>query len=120
MSAHTYGVSSSVLTIPPADWEKGLVAPAFRLPDTFPPPSPPTPQAAALGPTMVDMRAMAKRQKLILCRLVTVCTSIDSLHGFVEEVRHAPQLQNDVLHKVRLHMDTLKGSYLQGLGVACQ
>ena len=119
MSAHTYGVSSSVLTIPPADWEQGIGCSSLQAPRHLPP-TPPTPQAAALGPTMMDMRAMGKRQKLILHRLVRVCTSIDSFHGFVGEVRHAPQLQNDVLHKVQLHMDTFKGSYLQGLCDTCQ
>ena len=73
------------------------------------------PLAATPGPTMADMKAMKRRQKLILHRLAKVCNSLGIVHGFVGEVRHALQEQNDLLHKVQLHLDTMQNSYLQGL-----
>ena len=64
--------------------------------------------------TIADIKAMEKRQKLILHRLCRVCTSLGILQGYVSEVRHALQQQNDLLHKVELHIDNLKDSYLLG------
>jgi ribosomal 50S subunit-associated protein YjgA (DUF615 family) len=61
---------------------------------------------------MADIRAMEKRQKLILHRLDKVRAALSALRGFVGEVRDMQQVQNDILHKVELHIDTLIDSYL--------
>ena len=62
--------------------------------------------------TMSDIRALERRQKLILHRLKKVCAALTKLRGFVGQVRDMQQVQNDILHKVELHIDTLRDSYL--------
>ena len=60
--------------------------------------------------TMSDIRALERRQKLILHRLEKVCVALTKLRGFVGQVRDMKQVQNDILHKVKLHIDTLRDS----------
>ena len=62
--------------------------------------------------TMADIRAMKKRQKLILHRLDKVRGALTNLRCFVGQVRDMQQIQNDILHKVELHIDQLRDSYL--------
>ena len=62
--------------------------------------------------TMSDIRALERRQKLILHRLEKVRAALAKLRGFVGQVRDMQQVQNDILHKVELHIDTLRDSYL--------
>ena len=62
--------------------------------------------------TMSDIRALERRQKLILHRLEKVRAALTKLRGFVGQVRDMQQVQNDILHKVELHIDTLRDSYL--------
>jgi len=62
--------------------------------------------------TTADIRAMEKRQKLILHRLDKVCGALTNLQHFVGQVRDMQQVQNDILHKVELHIDQLRDSYL--------
>ena len=62
--------------------------------------------------TMSDIRALERRQKLILHRLEKVCAALTKLRGFVGQVRDMQQVQNDILHKVELPIDTLRDSYL--------
>ena len=76
----------------------------------------PLPVAAPLPDTchitMADIRAMVKKQKLILHRLDKVHGALVNLWGFVGQVRDMQQVQNDILHKVELYIDTLRDSYL--------
>ena len=58
--------------------------------------------------TMSDIRALKRRQKLILHRLEKVCVALTKLRGFVGQVREMQQVQNDILYKVELHIDTLR------------
>ena len=60
---------------------------------------------------------MEERQNLILHRLSRVRTFLSTLWGFVSDVRHSLQQQNDLLHRVELHIDNINDKYLVGLYV---
>ena len=61
---------------------------------------------------MKDMHAMKRRQRLILHKVSRVSTSLSTLQGYVGEVRCSLQMQNDLLHKVELPIDSMKDNYL--------
>jgi len=73
------------------------------------------PPAATRPLTIADFRAMEERQNLILHRLSRLRSSLSTLRGFVSEVRHSLQQQNDLLHRVELHIDNINDKYLVGL-----
>lgn len=83
----------------------GSASPSPNIPSPFQLPDTP-------GPSAANIQAIKKRQMLILHRLNRVRTSLATLGELVAEVRHGLHVQNDKLHKVELHLESISHKYL--------